>query len=221
MVGPIHHGCMSFHTKQKKIICFGFLPGVLCWWAAQFQLCSVTHLKEYNPAQQSHTIPYHIGKVFPADVLSVESSATVSSLPDHLAFAHLWFSCSLFGYQFYYVTFPVKVQTNVCSSQIGHQQTKGTVLVNASSVNPYVTEVPYCTWVRDHLGVADSKAAASLKILAQEGRQLRSWNLLENCQTAWPLGVSPPQQLLAAFVTSGVGFVTLVLFMLLHLEGVL
>lgn len=94
------------HTKQKKIICFEFLPGVLHGQTGQFLLCPVTHLRESNPAQQSHTIPYHTGKVCPADALSLESLATVvitiQPPPPFLTFGSLslWLGTSLTMWHF-------------------------------------------------------------------------------------------------------------------------
>lgn len=109
------------HTKQKKIICFGCLPGVLHGQTAQFLLCPVTHLRESNSAQQSHTIPYHTGKVCPADVLSLESLATVViTIQPPLLFSSLVLLVS--------VWVPVLLCDVSCentnSSQTGHQQTK-------------------------------------------------------------------------------------------------
>lgn len=107
------------------------------------------------------------------------------------SFSHLWFSWSLVGYQSYHVTFPVKAQTHVFSSQTGHRQTKWQF---SSTPVPWSCDfigVPYCIWVTSR--VADSKAAASLKIVAQEGRQLKSLESsepLSNSTITW--GVLSP-----------------------------
>lgn len=154
------------HTKQKKIICFGFLPGVLHGQTAQFLLCPVTHLRESNPAQQSHTIPYHTGKVCPADALSLESLATVviaiQPPPPFLIFGSLglWLGTSLIMW------LPMKAQTHVYSSQTGHRQTNWQFSSTSVPWSCDFIEAPYCIWVTSR--VADSKAAVSLKIVAQE-----------------------------------------------------
>lgn len=116
------------------------------------------------PTKPHHSIPHWESLSCRCSILRKLSHSCHrhSTPPPFLIFGSLglWLGTSLIMW------LPMKAQTHVYSFQTGHQQTNWQFSSTPVPWSCDFIEAPYCIWVTSR--VADSKAAASLKIVAQE-----------------------------------------------------